>query len=203
MIILVPIAILTPCQAYPMRIAIVDVIGQLIRVIVGGGDSVDTGQAKMQLNGLYDLLMDRAMDISSYVRTRVLKTLMELCRLEVKFPKQRLTITRVAVDSLQDKAATVRKSAVSLLTQLVGSHPYGLIHGGTLKLQEWEQYYQEMCDELKKLEDVIGKGLERPEERDEQDPDDDGEDEQEEGEEENAEEGEPGPSKRRNKGKQR
>lgn len=185
-----------------MRNAVVEVIGQLVREVAVANDEVDAQQAKKQLNGLYELLMERAMDMSSYVRTKVLSTLAKLCEIPIKFPKQRLAITKVAVDSLEDKTSTVRKGAVMLLVQLIYTHPYGLIHGGYLSLQEWEQRYQETCNELKSLEDIIGKAVERTEERDtdEQEPSGDEEDD---GKEEDGEGEEPGPSKRRRKGKQR
>lgn len=190
-----------------MRIAIVEVIGQLIREIATS-EEVDASQAKKQLNGLYELLLERVLDLSSYVRTKVLSTLAKLCDLPVKFPKQRLAITKAAVDSLEDKTATVRKSAVQLLVQLIVTHPYGLIHGGLLSLQEWEERYQETCRELKKVEDVIGKAVERAEGEgsgeEESEKGDDGEegDEDEEEGEEDGEDGEAGPSKRK-KGKKR
>ncbi|KAI0684926.1 non-SMC mitotic condensation complex subunit 1-domain-containing protein [Cytidiella melzeri] len=191
-------------EAYPMRIAIVEVIGQLIREIATSDDQVDASQAKKQLNGLYDLLLERALDLSSYVRTKVLSTLSKLCDLPVKFPKQRLAITKVAVDSLEDKTATVRKSAVMLLVQLIVTHPYGLMHGGLLGLREWEERYQDTCKQLKAVEDVIGKAVERAEgDQGANGEDGSAQDEEEEVDEEEVdaevEEGEAGPSKRRTK----
>jgi condensin complex subunit 1 len=195
-----------------MRIAIVEVIGQLIREIATSGDEVDMSTAMKQLDGLYELLIERVLDLSSYVRTKVLSTLGRLCDIPVKFPKQRLQITKAAVDSLEDKTATVRKSAIVLLVQLIVTHPYGLIHGGLLSLQEWEERYQDACKELKAVEDVIGKAVERIEgvEGDEDGSDEDvheeGEDQDEnEGDEEEDEdaEGASGPSRRRKKSKKR
>lgn len=204
------------CQAYPMRIAIVEVIGQLIREVALSPNEIDGQQATKQLSGLYDLLIERAMDVSSYVRTRVLAALAKLCDLPVKFPKQRLSVTKVAVDSLEDKTATVRKSAVVLLMKLILTHPYGLMHGGLLSLQEWEQRYQTAASQLKSLEDVVGKGLERntdgeegedgegnEKEVKEEENDGEAEEEEEENDEDERAEGEPEPSKKRSKGKQR
>ncbi|KAI0338960.1 hypothetical protein BDW22DRAFT_1401081 [Trametopsis cervina] len=196
-------------EAYPMRIAIVEVIGQLIREIATSEDQSDASQAKKQINGLYDLLLERALDLSSYVRTKVLGTLAKLCDLPVKFPKQRLSITKVAVDSLEDKTATVRKGSVMLLVKLITTHPYGLIHGGLLGLQEWEDRYQETCQELKSLEDVIGKAVERAEGdehragSDKEDTDEDESEDEEEEEDAEMQDGEPGPSHRRKKSRKR
>ncbi|KAL6299950.1 non-SMC mitotic condensation complex subunit 1-domain-containing protein [Sparassis latifolia] len=151
-------------ESYPMRMAIVEVIGSLIRELALSSDlTTDTHQVQKQLNGLYELLLERTLDLSSYVRTKVLAVLARLCDLPVKFPKQRLAITRAAVDSLEDKAASVRKGAVMLLVKLIVTHPYGLMHGGLLSLQEWEGRYKEATEKLDEVEGVVGKAVERDE----------------------------------------
>lgn len=153
--------------------ALVEIIGSLIRELALSTDlSTDAQQTQRQLNGLYDLLLERTLDLSSYVRTKVLSVLARLCDLPVKFPKQRLAITRAAVDSLEDKATSVRKMAVTLLVKLIVTHPYGLMHGGLLGLKEWEGRYKEVCQELEKVEGVVGKAVERNEDGDEEEADD-------------------------------
>ena len=81
---------------------------------------------------------------------------------------------------LEDKASTVRKSAVALLTKLVMTHPWGLMHGGPLNLEKWQGYYQEVATKLDKLEDAVGKAVERDEagEETEQEGDEDEEDDE-------------------------
>src|ERR1700691_1932304 len=144
-----------------MRMAIVEVIGNLIRELALSSDlqstptsdpstatnptnpassdptSQDPSQIQKQLTNFYDLLLSRTLDLSSYVRTKVLSVLSKLCDLPVKFPQQRLAVTRAAVGMLEDKAAGVRKGAVGLVVRLVVTHPYGLMHGGLLGLGEW------------------------------------------------------------------
>ena len=145
----------------------------------------DSTQTHKQLSGLFDLLISRTLDLSSYVRSKVLATFSKLCELRVPFPKQRLKITRHAVAMLEDKASTVRKSAVALLTKLVKTHPWGLMHGGPLNLEKWQGYYQEVATKLDKLEHAVGKAVERDEAgeeteqegEDEDDEDDEGGDE--------------------------
>jgi len=163
-----------------MRIAIVEVLGHLIAELVDAeaDDGADKSQTQKQINGLYDLLLERIMDVSSYVRTKVLSVLSKCCDLKHKFPKQRLAITRAATAALEDKAATVRKGAAALLVKLLVTHPYGLMHGGFLELDVWEAEYQVVKRDLAKVEDAMGKVVERKEEDDE-----DGEDGEEEGEE--------------------
>jgi condensin complex subunit 1 len=169
-----------------MRIAIVEVLGHLIAELVDteADDGADKGQTQKQINGLYDLLLERIMDVSSYVRTKVLSVLSKCCDLKHKFPKQRLAITRAAIAALEDKAATVRKGAAALLGKLLVTHPYGLMHGGFLELDVWEAEYQIVKRDLAKFDDAMGKAVERKE-GDEEDGDDDEEGEGE-GEEEQS-----------------
>ncbi|KAJ6612245.1 non-SMC mitotic condensation complex subunit 1-domain-containing protein [Mycena sp. CBHHK59/15] len=115
--------------------------------------------SEKQINGLYDLLLERALDVSSYVRTKVLAALSRLCDVKkAKFPKQRLAVTRAAVGALEDKVATVRKSAAALVVKLLLTHPYGLTHGGMLTLQVWEDEYKTLKAEVAKMEAAVGDG---------------------------------------------
>lgn len=151
-------------ESYPMRMAMVEVIGLLIRELSSAEDNNDTTQTHKQIVGFFELLLSRTLDLSSYVRSKVLATLSKLCDLRVPFPKQRLEITKHAVAMLEDKASTVRKAAVALLTKLIMTHPWGLMHGGPLNLGKWEGYYKEVKEKLEKLEDAVGKVVERGDE---------------------------------------
>lgn len=165
--------------------ALVEIIGCLIRELAESPDlATDPQQLQRQLNGLYDLLLERTLDLSSYVRTKVLSVLAKLCDLPTKFPKQRLEITRAAIDSLEDKATSVRKTAVTLLVKLILTHPY-VMDGGLLGLKDWEAHYQEVAQELAKVQGNVGKAVER----DEDDEDEEGDEDDEEAQEGEAEEG--------------
>ncbi|KAL4072147.1 non-SMC mitotic condensation complex subunit 1-domain-containing protein [Scleroderma yunnanense] len=159
-------------ESYPMRMAMVEVIGSLIRELSSAEDNGDTTQAHKQIVGLFELLLSRTLDLSSYVRSKVLATLSKLCDLRVPFPKQRLEISKHAVAMLEDKASTVRKAAVALLTKLILTHPWGLMHGGPLNLEKWEGYYREVKEKLDKLENAVGKAVERGEKVEGQDEED-------------------------------
>ena len=173
-----------------MRMALVEVIGSLIRELSSSEDMTnDSNQTHKQLSGLFDLLISRMLDLSSYVRSKVLATFSKLCELRVPFPKQRLKITRHAVAMLEDKASTVRKSAVALLTKLITTHPWGLMHGGPLNLEKWQGYYQDVATKLDKLEDAVGKAVEREEGGEETEQEGEG-DEEEDEDEETGDEGE-------------
>lgn len=80
-------------DAYPMRIALVEVVGVLIREIAqddvdsssnGAGDDSgglsQEGQEKKErkINKLFELLLERFCDVSSYVRVKVINTLSKL-----------------------------------------------------------------------------------------------------------------------------
>ncbi|KAJ3479305.1 hypothetical protein NLI96_g9147 [Meripilus lineatus] len=176
-------------ESYPMRMAMVEVVGSLIRELATASDleqaSNSTSHTSKQIDGLYDLLLERTLDISSYVRTKDFAVLSRLCDLPVKLPKKRLGVARVAVDSLEDKASSVRKAAVGCLVKLIVTHPYGLMHGGLLGLREWEERYKAVCEELGKLEGSMGKVVER---EGEEEGSQAGEEEEEEGGEDNGDE---------------
>lgn len=69
-----------------------------------------------------------------------------------KFPAQRLKITELVIATLDDKMSSVRRAAIALLTKLITTHPYGLMHGGELNLTKWEERYASVCKELEGLE---------------------------------------------------
>lgn len=148
-----------------MRMAIVEVIGSLIRELATSEDMTSrtngSNQASKQLDGLFELLLSRTLDLSSYVRSKVFATLSKILDLPLRLPEQRLRITRAAVDTLEDKASTVRKAAVSILVKLILTHPYGEMYGGDLNLEKWEERYKTWKDKLEEMEGGIGKAVER------------------------------------------
>ncbi|KAJ6448906.1 non-SMC mitotic condensation complex subunit 1-domain-containing protein [Mycena sanguinolenta] len=146
-------------EAYPMRIGVVEVIGAIILDLANTQDEDESsdGPQKKQINGLYDILLERALDTSSYVRTKVFGVLSRLCDItKAKFGKQRLAMTQAAVGALEDKVAMVRKSAVALIVKLLMTHPYGMAYGGHLALEKWEEDYKALKAELAKLEAAVG-----------------------------------------------
>ena len=64
---MIPFQQIDVTQSYPMRIAIVDVIGYLIRDLVGGNDEQSV---QKQIDVFFDILNERTRDLSSYVRTK-------------------------------------------------------------------------------------------------------------------------------------
>ena len=169
-----------------MRQAMIEVIGFLICELANNdGQEADAKQTQKQINQLFNLLLERVLDLSLYVRAKVFAVLAKLTGIKsIKFPKQRLHITTAAVSALDDKGAAVRKGAAALLVCLLQTHPYGMMYGGMLQLEIWEADYKDAVAELDKIESRIGNvvntgGEEQNEDKDEDEDED--EDQAEEG----------------------
>jgi condensin complex subunit 1 len=138
-----------------MRNAILEVLGLLIRELSltepGALDMDDTKHVRL-LESFFQLVLERLLDLNSYVRAKAASVLLKTCDLPPKLPKLRLELTTLAVRSLHDKAATVRKNCLALLTRLVLTHPYGRLHGGELALEEWQDRLNKLDEELKVLD---------------------------------------------------
>ncbi|KAG0004923.1 Condensin complex subunit [Entomortierella chlamydospora] len=141
-------------ELYIMRQTILEVIGNLIAYL---SDVEQTVQVKDQIDGFFDILEESFMDINSYVRTKLLQIVGQLCNLRVKFPKRRQRLTELVIGRLSDKSSWTRKQAIKTLIRIIETHPYSM-HGGELDLEDWEIKYMEMTDELK---DMIASPLKR------------------------------------------
>ena len=69
-------------------------------------------------------------------------------------PKTRAQITELTIRSLQDKTSSARRYSIQLLCRLLETHPYGAVHGGTLNLEEWQGYYDEVAKQLEKVDTI-------------------------------------------------
>jgi len=76
-------------------------------------------------NSLLDMLVERTHDVSPYSRAAVLKVWQSLLESDAVPARRVGSIAEIAVDRLQDKAAAVRKAALSLLTSLLDLNPFG------------------------------------------------------------------------------
>jgi len=141
-----------------MRQAIIEVIGSLITDLANAeSEQADAKQTQKQIGGLFNLLLERVLDNSSYVRSKVFAVLAKLMNIKAfKFPKHRLHITDAAVAALDDKNSSVRKAAAILLVQMLLTHPYALTHGGMLHKETWETEYKEVAAALEKIEGQMG-----------------------------------------------
>lgn len=140
-----------------MRIAMVEIVGIFIRELAGTRDTVDDlERVDKQIVEFFDTLITRSLDLSSYVRTKVFGVLHKLCDISSdKAPW--VAITRTALESLEDKVASVRKSAIALLSRLIERHPYWRVMSQAeiqvpLKRSEWQKLYDGFDAEHKKKE---------------------------------------------------
>lgn len=61
-----------------MRMAIIEIIGYLIKDI-SLSDEGDEAQKKKQIKMFFELLFERYLDLNSWVRGKVLQTIIKLC----------------------------------------------------------------------------------------------------------------------------
>lgn len=138
-----------------MRNANLEVLGLLIRELSlteAGALDMDDAKHVRLLESFFQLVFERLLDLNSYVRAKAAAVLLKTCDLPPKLPKLRLELAHLAVRSLHDKAATVRRNCLALLTRLILTHPYGRLHGGELALDEWRERLGKLEEELKVLD---------------------------------------------------
>ncbi|KAI5776835.1 armadillo-type protein [Geopyxis carbonaria] len=120
-------------ESYNLRSAVIEICGNLIVQL-----SKDEG-TKAQQDTFFELLNERFLDVNPYCRCKALQVYHnKLLNLETNIVKHRQKATELACQSLHDKSSHVRKNAIKLLTKLLKTHPYGMLHGGTLKRSEWQ-----------------------------------------------------------------
>ncbi|GAA6027146.1 hypothetical protein JCM8097_002429 [Rhodosporidiobolus ruineniae] len=143
-------------ESYPMRNAILEILGLLIRELTLTDPALldldDPSKHTRLLVQFHDALFERFLDLNSYVRAKAAAVLLKTCDLPPREPKLRLKLAELAVRSLHDKAATVRKNCLALLNKLILTHPYGRMHGGELALSEWQERLSRLEEELKVLD---------------------------------------------------
>lgn len=76
---------------------------------------------------------------------------MRICDLEQKFPKRRQAAAQLAARSLEDKSSNVRRNAIKLLSKLVATHPFSVMHGGQLSYKDWTERLDGVDSELNAL----------------------------------------------------
>ena len=141
-------------EAYTLRCAVIEVCGNLISDLSKQEERNDN--YKSQMNGFFDILEERFLDINPYCRCRTIQVFLKLCDLEQKFPKRRQRAAELAARSLEDKSSNVRKNAIKLLGKLVTTHPFSVMHGGLLSYNDWEERLQKLEAELNAIKPPAG-----------------------------------------------
>ncbi|EPS26572.1 hypothetical protein PDE_01509 [Penicillium oxalicum 114-2] len=136
-------------EAYTLRCAVIEVCGNLISDL--SRQEEPSENSKTQINAFFDVLEERFLDINPYCRSRAIQVLMRICDLEQKFPKRRQAAAQLAARSLEDKSSNVRRNAIKLLSKLVATHPFSVMHGGQLSHKEWSERLDGVDQELNSL----------------------------------------------------
>lgn len=212
-------------ESYVMRICLLEVFGKLIGALSQDDDQQQTNSNNqatqvnqdheddddqnpdraanekdkepqvIKLDGFFNLLFQRFCDSNTFVRLKVVSIFEDILKLPVPFPKHRLRLAATALRSLEDKSSQVRKHCITVLSKLMETHPYGVMHGGELCMDDWKARYEGIVKELSVFdlpEDEAAKKL--MEDTDEEDSgekksgDEDEDDEKEEEEEEDGSE---------------
>ncbi|KAF2402277.1 condensin complex component cnd1 [Trichodelitschia bisporula] len=124
-------------DSYTLRCAIIEVCGNLISMLSKEEDGESSQNTQDQIEVFFDVLEERFLDLNPYCRCRAIQVYIKLCDLETKFPKRRQTAAELATRSLEDKSSNVRRNAIKLLSKLISTHPFSIMHGGLLSLSEW------------------------------------------------------------------
>ena len=141
-------------EAYTLRCAVIEVCGNLIADL---SKQEERGENyKTQVNGFFDILEERFLDVNPYCRCRVIQVFMKICDLEQKFPKRRQTMAELATRSLEDKSSNVRRNAIKLLGKLISTHPFSMMHGGQLSLTDWTARFEAAQAEIDALKPPAG-----------------------------------------------
>lgn len=111
---------------------------------------------KSQLNAFFDVLEERFLDVNPYCRCRVLQVYTKICELDQKFHKRRQKAAELARRSLEDKSSHVRRNAVKLLSSLIKTHPFTVLHGSQLARKDWQERLDKVDAELTALQPPVG-----------------------------------------------
>ncbi|MCJ1399334.1 Condensin complex subunit [Xylographa trunciseda] len=141
-------------EAYTLRCAVIEVCGNLIADLSKQEERSEN--SKSQINGFFDILEERFLDINPYCRCRTIQVFMKVCDLEQKFPKRRQIAAELAARSLEDKSSNVRRNAIKLLGKLVSTHPFSVMHGGQLSYKDWDTRLQAVEAELNSIKPPVG-----------------------------------------------
>jgi condensin complex subunit 1 len=133
-------------ESYPIRNAIISIMSGIVCQLVVDGESVEG--AKKTREQFQEILEERILDTSAYVRGKALQLWCNMAAVEVpiaggeggsqaeeqlggtamrsSIPRDRQpALVALAADRLRDKSSIVRKEALRLLTTLLVRNPYG------------------------------------------------------------------------------
>jgi len=142
---------LTQRKSYTLRCAIIDVCGNLIAMLSKQQGDERAENLKKQMDIYFEVLEDRFLDISPYCRSRVIQVYIKLCDLDTQFRRRRQRVTHLAAESLKDKTSNVRRNAIKLLSKLVTTHSFNVMHNGLLIPKDWTESLEQIEAEIDSL----------------------------------------------------
>ncbi|KAF2174150.1 hypothetical protein M409DRAFT_62281 [Zasmidium cellare ATCC 36951] len=150
------LAKLLESENYTLRMAILEVCGNLISMLSKVEESERREEHKGQINAFFEVLEERFLDVNPYARCRAIQVYVKLCDLETKYPKRRQRAAELATQSLEDKSSNVRRNAIKLLAKLLETHPFAVLHGGQLSHEQWSERLEACENELANLKPPAG-----------------------------------------------
>ncbi|KAG4302606.1 hypothetical protein PCANB_001221 [Pneumocystis canis] len=117
-------------DSYTLRCGVIEICGNLISGLFRLEEQSE--DHKGQINSFFDILEERFLDVNPYCRSKTIQVYIKLCELNNKFSKRRQIVTDLCIRSLEDKSSNVRKNAIRLLSKLISTHPFSLMHDGQL-----------------------------------------------------------------------
>lgn len=118
-------------QPYVIRNSVLTVIGNVIKRDLSH-ESLEKEQKELRDEFLEDLL-NHLEDVSSYVRSKALQIWNEM-KVEGAVPLAwHIKVLRMTVERLEDKTATVRKNAITLLKSFLETNPFAAKVGSSPK----------------------------------------------------------------------
>ncbi|KAH3665537.1 hypothetical protein OGAPHI_003723 [Ogataea philodendri] len=163
------IAQLLDNNSFTLRCAVVEAVGNIITTLAKSQDEYD--EHKTQADSFLELLEDRFLDINPYVRSRAIQAITKLSEMSIKFVDRRLRWSKLAVRHLEDRSGIVRRNCIKLLTSLILTHPYNVMHGDRLELSVWQKRLDETKEKLKELQPDLFDDEQENEETNEQNED--------------------------------
>lgn len=109
-------------QPYGMRNCVLGIMSEILLHAFGRQELDD--KSKTLRDQFFDYLEDHIHDINAFVRSRVLQLWAKLCQEKVIPIARQKTLLELVTGRLMDKACSVRKYAIQLLTCILQSNPF-------------------------------------------------------------------------------
>lgn len=142
------IAGLADCDAYTLRMAMLEIYAVLITHNLFQEDRTET--SRTQALSFLSLIEERLRDTSSFVRAKALQVLSTLVSAAASPITERTRQIELVLGRVMDKSSIVRKRAIQMLGELIKHHPF-YVDGGELSLGFFEERLREIDVQLDRL----------------------------------------------------